>query len=178
MMIYLDHAATTPVRPEVVEAMRPYWHELGGNPSSVYQWGRQARRAVDDARATVAAILGARPQEVIFTSGGTESDNAAIKGAAFAARNRGHHIITTAIEHHAVLHTCQWLEKFGFQTTYLPVDRYGLVDPQAVEAAITDQTVLISIMYANNEIGPTDPIAEFGQTARAPPTPFPPDAVL
>ena len=176
-MIYLDHAATTPVRPEVVDAMRPYWSDLGGNPSSVYQWGRQARRAVDEARATVAAILGARPQEVIFTSGGTESDNAAIKGVAFASRGRGNHIITTAVEHHAVLHTCQWLEQFGFQTTYLPVDRCGLVDPRAVEAAITDQTVLITVMYANNEIGTIEPIAEIGRIARARRIPFHTDAV-
>jgi cysteine desulfurase len=176
-MIYLDHAATTPVRGEVVEAMRPYWSEVGGNPSSTYQWAQQARRAVDEARATVARILGARPQEVIFTSGGTESDNAAIKGVAFASRGRGNHIITTAIEHHAVLHTCQWLEQFGFETTYLPVDRFGMVDPQDVAAAITDQTVLISVMYANNEIGTIEPIAEIGRIAKARKVPFHTDAV-
>jgi cysteine desulfurase len=157
--------------------MRPYWSELGGNPSSVYQWGRQARRAVDEARSTVAAILGARPQDIIFTSGGTESDNAAIKGVAFASRKRGNHIITTAIEHHAVLHTCQWLEQFGFETTYLPVDRFGLVDPAAVEAAITERTMLLSIMYANNEIGTIEPIAEIGQIARRHRIPFHTDAV-
>ena len=159
--------------------MRPYWSELGGNPSSVYQWGQQARRAVDDARVTVAGILGARPQEVIFTSGGTESDNAAIKGVALAARarGRGSHIITSAIEHHAVLHTCQWLEQFGFQTTYLPVDRYGLVNPSDVAAAITDQTALVSIMYANNEIGTVEPIAEIARIARARKVPFHTDAV-
>jgi len=175
--IYLDHAATTPVRPEVAAAMAPFWSERAGNPSSIYQWGREARRALDEARETVAAILGARPQEIIFTSGGTESDNAAIKGVAFANRRRGNHIITTAIEHHAVLHTCEWLEQFGFQTTYLPVDRYGLVDPAAVEAAITDQTVLITIMYANNEIGTIEPIAEIARIARARKIPFHTDAV-
>lgn len=175
--IYLDHAATTPVRPEVVEAMRPYWTELGGNPSSIYQWGQAARRAVDGARETVAQVLGCRPNEVIFTSGGTESDNAAIKGVAFASRERGNHLITTQIEHHAVLHTCEWLEQFGYETTYLPVDRYGRVDPADVAAAITDQTVLISIMYANNEVGTIEPLAEIGRVARAHRIPFHTDAV-
>src|SRR6266508_2734655 len=146
--IYLDHAATTAVRPEVVEAMLPYLTERAGNPSSVYAYGREARRALDDAREQTAAILGARPQEILFTSGGTEADNAAIKGVAFAAmqRGQGRHIITTEIEHHAVLHTCEWLELFGFRTTYLPVDRDGLVEPAAVEAAIEDDTALITIM--------------------------------
>jgi cysteine desulfurase len=175
--IYLDHAATTPVRPEVVEAMLPYWSAQAGNPSSVYAWGRAARRAVDDARESVAALLGARPQEIIFTSGGTESDNAAIKGVAFANRARGQHIITSAIEHHAVLHTCQWLEQFGYRTTYLPVDRHGVVDPAAVAEAITDDTVLISIMYANNEIGTIEPLAEIARLARARRIPFHTDAV-
>ncbi|HEX2516168.1 MAG TPA: aminotransferase class V-fold PLP-dependent enzyme [Chloroflexota bacterium] len=188
--IYLDHAATTAVRPEVVQAMLPYWAAAAGNPSSVYAWGRAARRAVDDAREATAALLGARPQEVLFTSGGTESDNAAIKGVAFAARaRRGDppgapgapgapgHIITTAIEHHAVLHTCEWLEQFGFRTTYLPVDRHGLVDPAAVEAAITPETVLISVMYANNEVGTVQPLAEIGRIARARRIPFHTDAV-
>jgi cysteine desulfurase len=168
-MIYLDHAATTAVRPEVLAAMAPYWALKGGNPSSIYQWGREARRAVDQAREQVAAILGARPQEVIFTSGGTESDNAALKGVALAqrARGRGNHIITTSIEHHAVLHACAWLEQFGFETTYLPVDRHGLVDPAAVAAAITDQTILVTVMYANNEIGTIEPIAEIARLTRA-----------
>jgi len=152
-LIYLDHAATTAVRPEVVAAMQPFWTEHAGNPSSVYGVGREARRAVDESREAVATLLGARPQEVLFTSGGTESDNAAIKGVAFANRRRGTHLITSAVEHHAVLHTCEWLEQFGFRTTYLPVDRFGRVDPAAVAAAVTDETVLISIMYANNEIG-------------------------
>ncbi|HEX2186390.1 MAG TPA: cysteine desulfurase family protein, partial [Chloroflexota bacterium] len=175
--IYLDHAATTPVRPEVLAAMLPYFSAGAGNPSSVYRWGQEARRAVDLAREDVAAILGARPQEIIFTSGGTESDNAAIKGVAFANRRRGNHIITTAIEHHAVLHTCEWLEQFGFETTYLPVDRYGMVDPQAVAEAITEQTILISVMYANNEVGTIEPLAEISRLARARKIPFHTDAV-
>ena len=175
--IYLDHAATTAVRPEVLEAMAPFWAAAAGNPSSVYQWGREARRAVDQAREQVAAILGARPQEILFTSGGTESDNAAIKGVAFASRSRGNHIVTTQIEHHAVLHTCEWLEQFGFETTYLPVDRHGLVDPQAVAAATTDKTILVSVMYANNEVGTIEPIAEIARITRARRIPFHTDAV-
>lgn len=177
--IYLDHAATTAVRPEVVEAMLPYLTQRAGNPSSVYAYGREARRALDDAREQTAAILGARPQEILFTSGGTEADNAAIKGVAFAAlqRGKGRHIITSQIEHHAVLHTCEWLEQFGFRTTYLPVDRHGLVDPADVEAAIGDETALITVMYANNEVGTIEPIAEIGRIARARKIPFHTDAV-
>jgi cysteine desulfurase len=177
--IYLDHAATTAVRPEVVEAMLPYLTQRAGNPSSVYAYGREARRALDDAREQTAAILGARPQEILFTSGGTEADNAAIKGVAFAAlqRGKGRDIISSQIEHHAVLHTCEWLEQFGFRTTYLPVDRHGLVDPADVEAAIGDETALISIMYANNEVGTIEPIAEIGRIARARKIPFHTDAV-
>jgi cysteine desulfurase len=176
--IYLDHAATTAVRPEVVEAMLPYLTERAGNPSSVYAYGRDARRALDDAREEIAALLGARPTELLFTGGGTEADNAAIKGVAFAARARGKsHVITSQIEHHAVLHTCEWLEQFGFTTTYLPVDRYGTVDPAAVEAAITEQTALISVMYANNEVGTIEPIAEIARLARAHKVPFHTDAV-
>src|SRR5687768_2670036 len=178
--IYLDHAATTPVRPEVVEAMLPFLTERAGNPSSVYAYGREARRALDDARERIAALIGARPQEVLFTSGGTESDNAAIKGVAFATRSRpspGSHIITSAIEHHAVLHSCEWLEQLGFETTYLPVDRYGVVDPEAVRASITDRTALITIMLANNEVGTIEPIAELGHTARERKIPFHTDAV-
>jgi cysteine desulfurase len=175
--IYLDHAATTPVRPEVVEAMLPFWASRAGNPSSVYQWGREARRALDESREQVATVLGCRPQEVIFTSGGTESDNAALKGVVFANRARGNHVITTGIEHHAVLHTCEWLEQFGVETTYLPVDRQGRVDPQAVAEAITERTVLISVMYANNEVGTIEPLAEIARLARARRIPFHTDAV-
>ena len=133
-VIYLDHAATTPMRPEVLDAMMPYFAADFGNPSSIYTIGQEARKAVDDARERIARIMGARMSEIVFTSGGTESDNAALKGVAFALKSIGNHIITTAIEHHAVLHTCYQLEQFGFDVTYLPVDEYGLVDPRDVVA--------------------------------------------
>jgi cysteine desulfurase len=165
-IIYMDHSATTYVRRDVVEAMAPYHIENFGNPSSIYSIARVTKKAVDTARAQVAKALGAEPDEVYFTSGGSESDNWAIKGVAFANRKKGNHIITTKIEHHAVLHTCEYLEKEGFTITYLPVDQYGLVDPAELEKAITDKTVLISIMYANNEIGTIEPIAELGAIAR------------
>ncbi|MGQ9674759.1 MAG: cysteine desulfurase NifS [Chloroflexota bacterium] len=176
--VYLDHSATTAVHPKVVEAMLPYFTEKYGNPSSIYALGREARQAIDRARENVAEAIGAKPDEIIFTSGGTESDNLAIKGVAFASRSRGNHIITSQIEHHAVLHTCEYLEKqFGFRVTYLPVDRDGLVDPTEVERAITDQTVLITIMHANNEVGTIEPIAEIGQIAKAHNVPLHTDAV-
>ena len=164
-IIYMDNAATTATRPEVLEAMLPYFTEHYGNPSSIHSVGRDARRAVEKARQQVAAALGAQPREIYFTAGGSESDNWAIKGTAFAKRDKGNHIITTAIEHHAVLHTCQWLEKQGFQVTYLPVDEYGRVRVEDVEKAITDKTILISIMAANNEIGTLEPIVEIGKLA-------------
>jgi cysteine desulfurase len=164
--IYLDHAATTPVKPAVLEAMRPYYTEHYGNPSSIYSIARESKKAIETARAQVAKALGAIPDEINFTSGGSESDNWAIKGIAFANRKKGNHIITSAIEHHAVLHTCQYLEKEGFSVTYLPVDSSGLVDPQDLEKAITDKTILISIMYANNEIGTIEPVAELGTIAK------------
>jgi cysteine desulfurase len=176
-IIYMDHSATTYVRREVVEAMAPYHTENFGNPSSIYRIARTSRNAVDTARAQVAAALGAEPDEIYFTSGGSESDNWAIKGVAFANRKKGGHIITTRIEHHAVLHTCEYLEKQGFTVTYLPVDQYGLVDPAGLEKAITDQTILISIMYANNEIGTIEPIAELGAIAKKHNIPFHTDAV-
>jgi cysteine desulfurase len=157
--------------------MAPFWSDTAGNPSSIYEWGRDARRAVDRAREQVAAVLRARPQEIIFTSGGTESDNAAIKGVALALRRRGNHILTSAIEHHAVLHACDWLEQFGFECTKLPVDRYGTVAPELVAEAITDRTVLISIMYANNEVGTIQPVAEIARIARAHRIPMHTDAV-
>jgi len=166
-IIYMDHSATTYVRKEVVTAMIPYFTEHFGNPSSIYGIARESKRAVDAARAQVAKALGADPEEIYFTSGGSESDNWALKGVAYANRKRGNHIITTQIEHHAVLHTCQFLEKGGFDVTYLPVDKHGLVDPAALEAAITDKTILVSIMYANNEVGTIEPIAELGAIARA-----------
>ena len=163
----MDNAATTAIAPEALAAMLPCFGQVYGNASSIHSFGREARKRLEDARRRVAACLGAKPNEIYFTSGGTESDNWAIKGAAFANREKGNHIITTQIEHHAVLHTCQWLEKQGFEVTYLPVDEYGLVNPADVEAAITDRTILISVMAANNEIGTLEPIAEIGRIAKA-----------
>jgi cysteine desulfurase len=177
-MIYLDHAATTAVRPEVVEAMLPYFTERYGNASSIYSLGREADQAIDEARLKVAGILGARPEEVIFTSGGSESDNLAIRGVLWASHDKGNHVITSSVEHHAVGHTCEQLEKlFGVEVTYLPVDRYGMVDPADVARSITDRTVLISIMYANNEVGTIQPIAEIGRITRDRGVPFHTDAV-
>ncbi len=161
--IYLDNAATTALSPAVLEAMIPYLTTCYGNPSSIHAEGREARRAVERARRQVSAALNAAsPQEIYFTAGGSESDNWAIKGTAFALRGKGNHIITTAIEHHAVLHTCAWLEKQGFSVTYLPVDEYGRVTAAQVEAAMTDGTILVSVMAANNEVGTLEPIAEIG----------------
>ena len=165
-IIYMDHAATTPMRPEVLEAMLPYFSSDFGNPSSIYTVGQEARKAVDDARERIAHLIGARMSEIVFTSGGTESDNAALKGVAFALRSLGNHIITTAIEHHAVLHTCYQLEQFGFEVTYLPVNEHGLVSPQDVVDAITDRTILVSVMMANNEIGTIEPIAEIARLVK------------
>ncbi len=162
----MDHAATTPVRPEVLEAMLPYFSESFGNPSSIYTFAQEGRKAVDDARETIARAMGARMSEIVFTSGGTESDNIAIKGAAFALRNSGNHIITSSIEHHAVLNTCHQLEQSGFDVTYLPVDRYGMVDPNDVGRAITDSTILVSVMLANNEIGTIQPLAEIARVVK------------
>jgi cysteine desulfurase len=165
--IYMDHHATTPVDPEVLEAMLPYFTRDFGNASSRnHLFGWNAEAAVDRAREQVAGLLGCKPQEIVFTSGATESDNLAIKGVAWAYREKGNHIVTCAIEHHAVLDSCRRLEKEGCQVTYLPVDRTGLVDPAAVEAAITEKTILISIMMANNEIGTIEPIAEIGRIAK------------
>ncbi len=165
-LIYMDHAATTAVRPEALEAMLPYFGVSFGNPSSIYTLAQEARNAVDDARQTIAGLIGCRISELIFTSGGTESDNTALKGVAFALRNVGNHIITTAIEHHAILHTCHQLEQFGFDVTYLPVDRHGLVDPDDVAKAITDRTILVSVMLANNEIGTIEPVAAIARTVK------------
>ena len=159
-LIYVDNAATTPTRPEVVRAMLPYFGEYFGNPSSIYEMAQQSRGAVDDARRVVARSLGCRASEVVFTSGGTESDNAALKGVAFALKNVGNHVITTAIEHHAVLHACHQLEQFGFEVTYLPVDADGMVDPEDAARAVTERTIMVSVMMANNEIGTVQPIAE------------------
>ena len=165
-LIYLDHAATTPLRSEVLEAMLPYLSERYGNPSSIYMLGQEARKAVDDAREKVAQVLHCRASEVVFTSGGTESDNTALKGAAFALNPTGNHIITTAIEHHAVLHTCHQLEQLGYRVTYLPVDSQGMVDPDDVARSIDDKTTLVSVMYANNEIGTVQPVAEIAKSVK------------
>jgi cysteine desulfurase len=175
--IYLDHAATTPTDPRVVEAMLPYFIDQFGNPGGVYAIGRRAAAAVDDARETVAQIVHCRPTEVIFTSGGTESDNLAIKGVAQALRSRGRHLITSAIEHHAVLHTFQALEQEGWRVTYLPVDEMGRVRVEDVAAALADDTVLVSIMLANNEIGTIQPIAAIGELCRSRKVVFHTDAV-
>ncbi|HSM37724.1 MAG TPA: cysteine desulfurase family protein [Candidatus Limnocylindrales bacterium] len=177
MAIYLDHAATTPLRPEVLQAMQPYLTEHFGNPSSIHGAGRRARLGLDEARETVARILGAKPREIVFTGGGTEADNLAIKGAAWAASARGRRIVTSSVEHKAVLHACSVLERFGFEITYLPVDRFGMVDPDAVADAITDHTTLVSVMYANNEVGTIQPIREIGAICRERRVAFHVDAV-
>jgi cysteine desulfurase len=163
MAIYLDHAATTPLRREVLDAMLPYLTEAYGNPSSAHAFGRTARAALDEAHERVAARLRAEPREVVFTSGGTEANNLALKGAAWAGKAHGHRIVTSAVEHHAVGHTLRHLEKFGFEVVELPVDRYGRVDPDQLEAALTDRTILVSIMLANNEVGTLQPIADIAK---------------
>ena len=164
--IYLDHAATTYVKPEVLEAMLPYFTQKFGNASSIYSIGRDSKKAVEEARDIIAAALGAQSKEIFFTGSGTEADNWAIKGIAYANKAKGNHIITTTIEHPAVLNTCQYLETEGFEVTYLPVDEFGLVTPEQVKAAIKPATILITIMFANNEIGTIEPIAEIGKIAR------------
>ena len=166
-MIYMDHAATTPVRPEVMEAMLPYFTERFGNASSLYTLAQESRMALDEAREAVARILGSRTSEVVFTSGGSESDNAAIKGAAFAQMRSGKHVITTSIEHHAVLHTFTHLEDSGFDVTFLPVDGDGMVGADQLVDAITDDTVLVSVMLANNEVGTIQPVAEMARRVKA-----------
>lgn len=166
-LIYMDHAATTSVRPEVLEAMIPYFLELYGNPSSLYTLAQESRKAVDESREAVAQILSCRASEVIFTSGGTESDNTALKGAALALRPTGNHIVTTSIEHHAVLHACHFLQNLGFEITYLPVDRYGMVDLRDLDRAINERTVVVSMMLANNEIGTILPVAEAASLVKA-----------
>ncbi|MEK8131462.1 cysteine desulfurase family protein [Paenibacillus filicis] len=164
--IYLDHAATTPVHPEVVEAMLPYWTGSFGNASSMHGAGRAAKLALNAARDRIAAFVGCSSSELIFTSGGTESDNLAIYSAAEAGRSRGAHIVTTQIEHHAVLHACERLEKLGYEVTYVPVDEYGQVSPEAIREAVRPDTVLISVMHGNNEVGTLQPIEEIGSFAR------------
>ncbi|MCL6518416.1 MAG: cysteine desulfurase NifS [Armatimonadetes bacterium] len=165
-LIYMDNAATTPMHPEVLNAMIPYLTEEYANPSTLYSFAGKPRQAVEDARAQVASLIGANTKEIYFTSGATESDNWAIKGTAFALKSKGNHIITSAIEHHAVIEPCEFLKKQGFDITFLPVDSDGLVDPEDVRNAITERTILISIMHSNNEIGVIEPIAEIGEIAR------------
>ena len=177
MRVYMDNAATTRVIEPVFEAMKPYLCDIYGNPSSVHGFGREALTALDRARGQVAAALGAQSSEIYFTCCGTESDNWAIRGAAYARKDRGNHIITTQIEHHAVLHTCQQLEKEGFEVTYLPVDEFGLVHPEELEKALRPETTIVSIMYANNEIGTIEPIAELCKIAKAHGALFHTDAV-
>ena len=166
MPIYLDHAATTPLRREVLDAMLPFLTDSFGNPSSAHSFGRAARAALDDAHERVATRLNAQAREVVITSGGTEANNLALKGAAWAGKGRGHRIVTSSIEHHAVGHTLRYLEKFGFEIVELPVDRYGRVDPDQLEAALNDKTILVSIMLANNEVGTIQPIAEIAARVR------------
>lgn len=163
---YMDHAATTPTDVEVVKAMEPYFSLKYGNPNSIHSFGQEAREAVEEAREKIAHLIGANSSEIIFTAGGTEADNYAIKGIAWANQKKGNHIITSKIEHHAVLHSCQFLEKHGFMITYLPVDKYGLIDPEDVEGAITDKTILVTIMHANNEIGTIEPIKEISKIVK------------
>jgi cysteine desulfurase len=175
--VYLDYAATTPVHPEVIRVMAPYLSELWGNPSSIHACGLEARAAVEEAREKIASLIGAHKNEIYFTSGGTEADNWALKGAAHANRKKGGHIITSMVEHHAILATCKYLEENGFSVTYVPVDGYGIVDPDSVRKAITPKTILISIMLANNEVGSIEPIKEIVGIAKAAGIYFHTDAV-
>jgi len=175
--VYLDYAATTPVHPDVLKAMLPYLTDAFGNPSSLYSYGREAKGAIEEARAKVADLIGVQDEEIVFTGSGTEADNFAIKGVAFANESKGNHIITSSIEHHAVTETCKFLERRGFSVTYLPVDEYGLVDPHNVKKAITGKTILISVIHANNEMGTIEPIAEIGKVAKEAGVYFHTDAV-
>lgn len=176
-MIYLDNAATTKTAPEVVDAMLPYFSEYYGNASTIYSLGAESKKAMDHARQTIADSLGAKPEEIYFTAGGSESDNWALKATAEAYASKGKHIITTKIEHHAILHTCEYLEKRGFEITYLNVDRDGLISLDELKAAIRPDTILISVMFANNEIGTIEPIAEIGEIAKGRGVLFHTDAV-
>ncbi|AXP00282.1 cysteine desulfurase family protein [Bacillus anthracis] len=175
--IYLDHAATSPTHPEVVEKMIPYMTETFGNPSSIHFYGRQTRHAVDEARRACARSIHANPNEIIFTSGGTEADNLALIGVARANRHKGNHIITTQIEHHAILHTCELLEREGFEVTYLPVDETGRVQVSDIQKALTEETILVSVMFGNNEVGTMQPIVEIGKLLKEHQAYFHTDAV-
>ncbi|GGH85729.1 cysteine desulfurase [Pullulanibacillus pueri] len=161
--IYLDHAATTPLHPKVLESMLPIYQKVFGNPSSIHYFGREARKLVDDARENIAKAIGAKPNEIVFTSGGTEADNTAIIGTAMAMKAKGNHIITSKIEHHAVLHTCQYLETQGFEVTYLDVDEKGRIQLDEFQQAIREDTILVTVMYGNNEVGTIQPIREMAQ---------------
>lgn len=175
--VYLDNSATTPVKEEVLNAMLPYFTEKYGNPSSIYRLGQETRAAIDEAREKVANAIGANSREIFFTGGGSEADNWAIKGIAYANRNKGNHIITSKIEHHGVLHTCEYLERNGFEITYLDVDENGTIDIEQLKSSITDRTILITIMFANNEIGTIQPIKEIGKIAKENKVYFHTDAV-
>ena len=175
--VYLDHGATTPMREEVLEAMLPFLKDKFGNPSSLHSFGRESRKYIDDAREKVATAIGAHPEEIIFTSGGTEADNIAIQGTAKRLKNKGNHIITTQIEHHAVLDTCEAMEEKGFEVTYLPVDEYAMVNPEDLKEAIKDDTILVTIMHANNEVGTIQPIKELVKIAKEKNVTFHTDAV-
>ncbi|MDR1915205.1 MAG: cysteine desulfurase NifS [Synergistaceae bacterium] len=164
--VYLDHSATTPVAEEVLNAMMPFFTVGMGNPNSLHQWGRDARRAIDEARESVASLIGANAHEIIFTGSGSASDNLAVKGITWARKNAGKHIITSAVEHHAIMDTFKWLGKNGYEVTYLPVDEYCMVHPESLKEAIRDDTLLVSIMYANNEVGTVNPIEELGAICR------------
>lgn len=165
--IYLDYAATTPTHPEVVEAMLPYWGQVFGNPSSLHCHGQEAKAAMEEAREKIAAFIGAQGEEIVFTSGGTEANNLAIKGIGYANESKGNHIITTAIEHHSLIEPCEFLARRGFEVTCLPVDGYGSVDPEEVGKAITDKTIMVSVMHANNEVGTIEPIKEIAEIAHS-----------
>ncbi len=175
--VYLDHCATTAIHPDVLEMMHPFMHNSFGNPSSIHALGRMAKEAIEEARRRVADLIGADTSEIIFTSGGTEANNLAIQGIAYASKDRGNHIITSSIEHHAVLKTCQYLERNGFAVTYLPVDHHGLVNPENVKKVLTGKTILISVMHANNEVGTIEPIKDIGRIAADRSIPFHTDAV-
>ncbi|WP_110111444.1 cysteine desulfurase family protein [Bacillus sp. CGMCC 1.16541] len=175
--IYVDHAATSPMHPAVIDKMTTFMHEQFGNPSSIHHFGRESRRFLDEARHTMALSIGAHANEIIFTSGGTEADNMALTGVALANRHKGSHIITTEVEHHAILHTCQYLEQQGFHVTYLPVNDKGEVSVEDVKQALTDQTILVSIMYGNNEVGTIQPIKEIGDILKKHQAYFHTDAV-
>jgi len=175
--IYLDYAATTPTDPDVVQAMLPYFTDSFGNPSSIYSLGQESKGAIEDARNKIAYLIGAHDEEIVFTGGGTEADNMALEGIIFANETKGSHIITSAIEHHAITETCEFLQNTGVEVTYLPVDEYGLVDPDDVNKAITDKTILISVMHANNEVGTIEPITDIARIAREAGVCFHTDAV-